>query len=87
MKIPTLPEELPEFNAGTIDQCFNKANISSDVEYASVGGIAGYNMGTISNCYNTGNITVSSGFEPCAAGIAGTIIWDYHQMFYNSGCN
>jgi VCBS repeat-containing protein len=72
-------------NAGTIDQCFNKANISSDVEYASVGGIAGYNMGTISNCYNTGNITVSSGFEPCAAGIAGYDNMGTIIKCYNSG--
>ncbi len=42
-------------NRGTIDNCINKAPVSST--YDHVGGICGDNMGTISNCKNYGDVT------------------------------
>jgi hypothetical protein len=59
-------------NAGTIDQCVNRGDISGNNGSSSrngVGGIAGRNgnnnvpveYGTISSCYNTGSVSVGSG--------------------------
>ena len=42
-------------NAGTIKNCKNAADITSDSRY--VGGIAGKTTGAIQNCYNVGTIT------------------------------
>ena len=58
-------------NAGTIKNCKNAANITSDSRY--VGGIAGKTTGAIQNCYNVGTIT-SSRIKPVyLGGITGII--------------
>lgn len=48
-------------NIGTIEQCYNKANISIKVEEdnnlnANIGGIVGSSSGEVSECFNSGNI-------------------------------
>jgi hypothetical protein len=59
-------------NAGTIDQCVNRGDITGNNGSASrngIGGIAGRNgnnnnpveYGTISSCYNTGSVSVGTG--------------------------
>ena len=53
------------YNAGTISNCTNKANISG---YSNIGGICGQNYGTISNCINEANI---SGRSTVVGGICG----------------
>ena len=44
-------------NNGTIDNCYNKGNITTNFR---TGGITGRNNGTIQNCYNSGKILGSS---------------------------
>ena len=61
-------------NEGTIDNCINKAPVSSSKYH--VGGICGDNMGTISNCKNYGSITgvsKESTDVPMMGGIAGDL--------------
>ncbi|MGN0621570.1 MAG: dockerin type I domain-containing protein [Porcipelethomonas sp.] len=44
--------------SGTIENCYNSADIKSDYQYVFVGGISGYNnYCNVEFCYNTGNIT------------------------------
>ena len=57
-------------NEGTIENCKNAADITSDSRY--VGGIAGKTTGRISDCYNVGMIkTTYDGNRGSVGGIAG----------------
>ena len=58
-------------NAGTIKNCKNAADITSDSRY--VGGIAGQNNGTIQSCYNIGRITSSRTRSVNLGGITGSV--------------
>ena len=58
-------------NAGTIKNCKNAADITSDSRY--VGGIAGQNNGTIQSCYNIGTITSSRTRPVNLGGITGSV--------------
>ena len=58
-------------NAGTIKNCKNAADITSDSRY--VGGIAGQNKGTIQSCYNIGRITSSRTRSVNLGGITGSV--------------
>lgn len=67
-------------NKGTIDNCINKAPISSSKFH--IGGICGDNMGTISNCKNYGTIaSTSTNYDGMMiGGIAGDI--DGGKIYY-----
>lgn len=58
-------------NAGTIQNCKNAADITSNSRY--VGGIAGQNNGTIQSCYNIGRITSSRTRPVKLGGITGSV--------------
>jgi uncharacterized repeat protein (TIGR02543 family) len=59
----------------TIKNCYSKGNITTSVNIANSGGIAGNvtGGGTIENCYSTGNISSSSGNIANTGGIAGSV--------------
>ena len=71
-------------NAGTIENCKNAADITSDSRY--VGGIAGQNKGTIQSCYNIGRITSSRTRNVNLGGITGSVEKDaLVEKCYNVG--
>ncbi len=71
-------------NAGTIKNCKNAADITSDSRY--VGGIAGQNNGTIQSCYNIGRITSSRPRNVNLGGITGSVEKDaLVEKCYNVG--
>lgn len=64
-------------NGGTISDCCNTGDVSSDMGIA--GGVVGLNYGTITNCYNTGNVSSEIGGAGGVAGANyGTIISCYN---------
>lgn len=46
------------YNIGSIDDCFNSADLNYTGNYAAVGGIAGTAVNGVTNCCNIGKITI-----------------------------
>lgn len=44
-------------NAGTVQNCYSTAAVSSSSDYTSVGGVVGSNIGTVQNCFSTGPVS------------------------------